>query len=109
MGLLGCCGGRERAAIEARGSMDSADGSLREFGEFENPAVREQRTSYRDRISATLTRLSSRSSAPSTEKVEQLLDDDNVLCMTRSHMTNHPDLKWRGRGVRERARIMRAE
>ena len=75
---------------------------------FSNP-IREQRTSYLERLSAALTRASNRSSTQGADKVEHLLDENRVLCMTTSHTTNHPDLKWRGRGVRERARIMRDE
>jgi hypothetical protein len=75
---------------------------------FSNP-IREQRPSYRERISGALTRASNRSSNHDADKAEHLLDDHRVLCMTTSHETNHSELKWRGRGVRERARIMREE
>ena len=101
MGLF-CCGGRAGEAGEDDGASTT---------EFSNPIREQERGSYRDRISAALTRASSSSSAQNAgnaEKEERLLEDPNGgLCMVTSHVTNHPDFKWRGRGVRERSRIMR--
>ena len=105
MGLF-CCGGRTGSVEDCANATKVDDGTT----EFSNP-IREQRPSYRERISGALTRASrpSRSSVQDADKAEQLLDDHHVLCLTTSHNTNHPQLKWRGRGVRERARIMREE
>jgi hypothetical protein len=108
MGWLLCCGRstHDVGAVE----IDVTDGGGSDDKFFSNP-IGDDRASLGERVSAALARVSTsrRSSTRNSEKAEHLLDDHQVLCMVTSHTTNHPDLQWRGRGVRERARIMRQE